>query len=466
MIEVAIVRPGPIQGDMVHPYLRRRQGLEEVTYPTPELQAVLEKTLGVPLFQEQAMQVAMVGAGFSATEADELRRSMATFKFTGGVHRFQARLVEGMVANGYARDFAERTFKQLEGFGSYGFPESHAASFALLAYASSWMKCHHPDVFCAALLNAQPMGFYAPAQIVRDARAHGVVIRPLDVNVSDWDCTLESLGPERKLFAVRLGLRLASGLPERDGRRLAAARGERPFASLPELADRAGIPAASLTCLVRADAFRSLGLGRREAAWAVRALRPDPLPLFAALSEPEAPEPAVALPAMSAGGEVVADYCAQGLSLRAHPLAFLRGTLAALGARPCAALDRARNGASVVVAGIVLMRQRPGSAKGTMFMTLEDETGIANLIVRPELFDLQRRIVLGARLMACRGRVQRVGAVVHLVAAELFDRSGLLRRIGEEEDIALRSGRGDESGQGVRLDPRASALPLRARNFR
>jgi error-prone DNA polymerase len=471
VIEVAIVRPGPIQGDMVHPYLRRREGLEEVTYPTPELKAVLEKTLGVPLFQEQAMQVAMVGAGFSATEADELRRSMATFKFTGGVHRFQSRLVEGMVANGYARDFAERTFKQLEGFGSYGFPESHAASFALLAYASSWMKCHHPDVFCAALLNAQPMGFYAPAQIVRDARAHGVEIRPLDVNFSQWDCTLETLGAGRKLFAVRLGLRLANGLAERDGHRLVAARGGRPFASLPELADRAGIPAASLTCLVRADAFRSLGLNRREAAWAVKALRPDPLPLFAALSAPiqaepaQTAEPAVSLPAMSAGGEVVADYCANGLSLRAHPLAFLRETLTALGARPCAALERAGNGAPIVVAGIVLMRQRPGSAKGTMFMTLEDETGIANLIVRPELFDRQRRVVLGARLMACRGRVQRVGDVIHLVAVELFDRSGLLRRIGEEP-IALRTGRGDETGQSVRPDPREAALPVRARNFR
>ena len=473
VIEVAIVRPGPIQGDMVHPYLRRREKLEAVTYPTPELEAVLSKTLGVPLFQEQAMQVAMVGAGFSATEADELRRSMATFKFTGGVHRFHDRLVEGMVANGYARDFAERTFKQLEGFGSYGFPESHAASFALLAYASSWMKCHHPDVFCAALLNAQPMGFYAPAQIVRDARAHGVEIRPLDVNSSDWDCTLESLGEGRKLFAVRLGLRLAGGLPEADGRRLARARAERPFASLPELADRSGLPAASLTCLVRADAFRSLGLNRREAAWAAKALRPDPLPLFTALSETtaaepaEGAEPAVSLPAMSAGGEVVADYCAKGLSLRAHPLAFLRETLGALGARPCAALDRARDGAQIVVAGIVLMRQRPGSAKGTMFMTLEDETGIANLIVRPDLFDRQRRVVLGARLMACRGRVQRVGDVVHLVAAELFDRSGLLRRIGEDEEaIALRTGRGDETGQEVRPDPRASALPVRARNFR
>ncbi|MBI1688292.1 error-prone DNA polymerase [Methylorubrum populi] len=473
VIEVAIVRPGPIQGDMVHPYIRRREKREEVTYPTPELKAVLEKTLGVPLFQEQAMQVAMVAAGFSATEADELRRSMATFKFTGGVHRFHDRLVEGMVANGYARDFAERTFKQLEGFGSYGFPESHAASFALLAYASSWMKCHHPDVFCAALLNAQPMGFYAPAQIVRDARAHGVVIRPLDVNYSEWDCTLESLGDGRKLFAVRLGLRLAGGLPERDGQRLVTARGRRPFAALSELSDRAGLPAASLTCLVRADAFRSLGLSRREAAWAAKALRPDPLPLFTALSETkgadpaQGAEPAVSLPAMSAGGEVVADYCAKGLSLRAHPLAFLRETLTGLGAQPCAALDRARDGAGIVVAGLVLMRQRPGSAKGTMFMTLEDETGIANLIVRPELFDRQRRVVLGARLMACRGRVQRSGAVVHLVAAELYDRSGLLRRIGEDEEtIALRTGRGDETGQGVRPDPRASALPVRARNFR
>lgn len=435
VIEVALVRPGPIQGDMVHPYLRRREGREAVTYPTPELKKVLGKTLGVPLFQEQAMQVAMVGAGFTAEEADQLRRSMATFKMTGGVHRFENRLIEGMVANGYDRAFAERTFRQLEGFGSYGFPESHAASFALLAYASSYLKCHHPDVFCAALLNAQPMGFYAPAQIVRDAREHGVPIRPIDVNFSEWDCTLEPMGG---LFAVRLGLRLVSGLPERDGARLVAARKSQTFTTLAELSERTGLPTASLACLVRADAFRSLGLNRREAAWAVRALVPAPLPLFAAAreaigsAEPAIAEPPVALPPMSAGGEVVADYRSKGLSLRAHPLSFLRSALTAFGDGPCDRLGRARDGARLTVAGLVLMRQRPGSAKGTMFLTLEDETGIANLIVRPDLFESCRRTVLAARLMACRGRVQRVGKVVHLIAAELFDRSDLLLRIGEE----------------------------------
>ena len=453
VIEVALVRPGPIQGDMVHPYLRRREGHEAVTYPTAELQAVLEKTLGVPLFQEQAMQVAMVGAGFTAEEADELRRSMATFKMTGGVHRFESRLIEGMVANGYDRAFAERTFRQLEGFGSYGFPESHAASFALLAYASSYLKCHHPDVFCAALLNAQPMGFYAPAQIVRDAREHRVPIRPVDVNCSEWDCTLEPTGG---LFAVRLGLRLVSGLPERDGVRLVAARTGKRFGTLAELSQRTGLPTASLACLVRADAFRSLGLNRREAAWAVRALVPAPLPLFAAAAaegsaEPAIVEPPVVLPPLSAGGEVVADYRAKGLSLRAHPLSFLRRDLTALGARPCSLLGEARDGVRLTVCGLVLMRQRPGSAKGTMFLTLEDETGIANLIVRPDLFERSRRTVLAARLMACRGRVQRVGEVVHLVAAELFDRSDLLARIEEE---------------GPPPEPGRGALRVPARNFR
>jgi error-prone DNA polymerase len=458
VIEVALVRPGPIQGDMVHPYLRRREGREEVTYPTPALRKVLEKTLGVPLFQEQAMQVAMVGAGFTAAEADELRRSMATFKMTGGVHRFESRLIEGMVANGYARDFAERTFRQLEGFGSYGFPESHAASFALLAYASSYLKCHHPDVFCAALLNAQPMGFYAPAQIVRDAREHGVPIHAIDVNLSEWDCTLEPTESGR-LLAVRLGLRLVGGLSERDGARLVAARkSQKEFATLAALSRRTGLPTASLACLVRADAFRSLGLNRREAAWAVRALVPAPLPLFAAAAqegsaEPAIAEPPVALPPMSAGGEVVADYRAKGLSLRAHPLSFLRAELTALGDRPCDRLARARDGTRLTVCGLVLMRQRPGSAKGTLFLTLEDETGIANLIVRPDLFERSRRTVLAARLMACRGRVQRVGAVVHLIAAELFDRSALIARIGEE---------------GAPSEPEPGRGPLRvhARNFR
>ncbi|WP_375457175.1 error-prone DNA polymerase, partial [uncultured Methylobacterium sp.] len=450
VIEVALVRPGPIQGDMVHPYLRRREKREPVTYPSEALRRVLGKTLGVPLFQEQAMQVAMVGAGFSAAEADQLRRAMATFKVTGGVNRFRDKLITGMVDNGYAPDFAERTFKQLEGFGSYGFPESHAASFALIAYASSWMKCHHPDVFCCAILNAQPMGFYASAQLVRDARQHGVVVRPIDVNASAWDCTLEPLEDGR--CAVRLGLRLAKGLAERDGERLIAIRGERPYASVLDLSRRAAMPVAALTCLARADAFRSLSLSRREATWAIKALRDDTLPLFAdadrraAFIQPEVAEARVPLTPMTGGREVVEDYRSHGLSLRAHPLAFLRRDLAAHGAVSCATLHTARDGRRITVAGLVLMRQKPGSAKGVMFLTLEDETGIANLIVWPSLFETHRRIILGSQLLACRGRVQRATGVVHLIAESLTDRSALLRQIGgKDEAFTVPTGRGDEA---------------------
>ena len=284
VIEVAIVRPGPIQGDMVHPYLRRREGKEDIVYPKPELEKVLGKTLGVPLFQEQAMRVAIECAGFTPGEADQLRRAMATFKHTGGVSQFGAKLIAGMVKNGYEREFAEKTFKQLEGFGSYGFPESHAASFALIAYASSWLKCHHPDVFCAALLNAQPMGFYAPAQIVRDARDHGVDVRPVCVNASRWDCTLEPTDTDDR-FAVRLGLRMVRGLANADAATIVTARADQPFASVDDLWRRAGVPAASLVELAEADAFQpALSLARREALWAIKALRDEPLPLFAAAS--------------------------------------------------------------------------------------------------------------------------------------------------------------------------------------
>ena len=330
VIQVAIVRPGPIQGDMVHPYLRRREGLEPVVYPKPELEQVLGKTLGVPLFQEQAMRVAIVCAGFTPGEADQLRKSMATFKFTGGVSAFNDKLIDGMVANGYEQEFAEQTFKQLEGFGSYGFPESHAASFALIAYASSWVKCWHPDVFCAALLNAQPMGFYAPAQIVRDAQAHGVEIRPVCVNASRWDCTLEPTDDDGR-FAVRLGMRMVKGLANAHAATIVAARAERPFLSVDDLWRRAGVPSASLVQLAEADAFRpALGLARREALWAIKALRDEPLPLFAAAAAredapmPEINEPAVALRPMTAGSEVVEDYGHVGLTLRSHPVAFLR----------------------------------------------------------------------------------------------------------------------------------------------
>ncbi|SDB20481.1 error-prone DNA polymerase [Belnapia rosea] len=432
VIQVAIVRPGPIQGDMVHPYLRRRERKEDVSYPKPELERVLGKTLGVPLFQEQAMQVAIHCAGFSPGEADQLRRAMATFKFTGGVSVFRDKLIAGMVERGYARDFAERTFAQLEGFGSYGFPESHAASFALIAYASAWVKCHHPDVFCAALLNSQPMGFYAPAQVVRDAREHGVEVLPVCANVSRWDCTLEPT--DGRWMAVRMGLRMVQGLANADAARLVAHRGGVPYASVEEVWCRAGLPRAALERLAEADAFRALGLDRRQALWAVRGLADTTLPLFAAAKrggapEPEAVEPPVALAPMAEGREVVEDYRSTGLSLRSHPVAFLRGELRARGMVACADLATARDGRWVTVPGIVLVRQKPGSAKGVMFITIEDETGVANLIVWPSLFERQRRLVLSAGMLACRGRVQREGEVTHVIANRLEDLSDLLRGV-------------------------------------
>jgi error-prone DNA polymerase len=459
VVQVAVVRPGPIQGDMVHPYLRRREGREPVSYPKPELERVLGKTLGVPLFQEQAMRVAIECAGFTPSEADQLRRSMATFKFTGGVSKFHAKLVNGMVGRGYDRAFAERTFKQLEGFGSYGFPESHAASFAKIAYASSWMKCHHPDVFCCALLNAQPMGFYAPAQIVRDARQHGVEVRPVDVNLSRWDCTLEPAGRGR--LAVRLGLRMVKGLANAQGGLIPLVRGEEPFGSIENLWRRAGLPVAALQHLADADALRSLGLNRRDALWAIRGLSDTPLPLFAAADDregtlrPEAVEPAVALTPMTEGREVVEDYRSKGLTLRRHPVAFLRGDLAARRMIPCGDLRSVRDGRRVTAAGIVLVRQKPGSAKGVMFITIEDETDVANLIVWPALFERQRRLILSAGMIAVRGRVQREGQVLHLVAEHLIDLSDLLRSVGDRaEAFPLPHGRGDEAKNGGGPDQR------------
>jgi len=450
VIEVAIVRPGPIQGDMVHPYLRRREGKEDVVYPKPELEKVLGKTLGVPLFQEQAMRVAIECAGFTAAEADQLRRSMATFKHTGGVSKFRAKLISGMVAKGYELEFAEKTFNQLEGFGSYGFPESHAASFALLAYASSWLKRHHPDVFCAALLNAQPMGFYAPAQIVRDARDHGVEVRPICVNASRWDCTLEPTGGEDR-FAVRLGLSMARGLSNANAAAIIGARADRPFASVDDLWRRAGVPAAALVQIAEADAFLPLmKLPRREALWAIKALRDEPLPLFAAASAREAEtvaelnEPAVALRPMTAGGEVVEDYGHVGLTLRAHPVSFLREDLRRKGVATCAEATQARDGRWVRAAGLVLLRQMPGSAKGVMFITIEDETGVANLVIWPKLYEKQRRVILSAAMLAVDGRIQREGDVVHLVARRLADLSALLASVGARDLAAPKPHEGDD----------------------
>ena len=435
VVQVAIVRPGPIQGDMVHPYLRRREGLEAVQYPTPELERVLGKTLGVPLFQEQAMRVAIVCAGFTPGEADLLRKSMATFKSTGGVSQFQEKLIDGMLANGYERGFAEGIFHQLEGFGSYGFPESHAASFALIAYASAWLKCWHPDVFCAALLNSQPMGFYAPAQIVRDASAHGVEIRPVCINNSRWDCTLEP-GPDEARWAVRLGLRMVRGLANAHAATIIAARADSGFAGIDDLWRRAGVPVAALVQIAEADGFaRSPGLARREAFWAIKALRDEPLPLFAAAAAhaSEIEEPAVALRAMPAGGEVAEDYRHVGLSLRNHPVWFLREELRRRRMVSCAEAMDAADGRQVVTAGLVLVRQRPGSAKGVLFITIEDESGIANLIVWPSIFEKNRRAILAAGMLGARGRVQREGAVVHLIVQQVSDLSAELASVGARE---------------------------------
>lgn len=474
VVQVAIVRPGPIQGDMVHPYLRRRQGLEPVNYPKPELEKVLGKTLGVPLFQEQAMRVAIECAGFTPGEADMLRKSMTTFKHTGGVSSFKIKLIDGMVANGYEKAFAETTFRQLEGFGSYGFPESHAASFALIAYASAWLKCWHPDVFCCALLNSQPMGFYAPAQIVRDAVAHGVEVRPVCVNTSRSDCTLESTDNEDR-FAVRLGLRMVKGLSNAHAAAIVACRADRPFSSIDDLWRRAGVPVAALTQIAEADGFHStFGLARREALWAIRALRDEPLPLFAAAADrehdtvPELSEPAVTLRSMTAGGEVVEDYRHVGLSLRRHPVTFLREDLRRRRIVSCAEAMGARDGRWLEAAGIVLVRQRPGSAKGVMFITLEDETGIANLVVWTKVFEANRRTVLSASMVAVHGRIQREGEVVHLVAQHLTDLSAELASVGQRDTpFPLPHGRGDEFHHGAPTpDPRGRPpKPFRGRDF-
>jgi error-prone DNA polymerase len=458
VIEVAIVRPGPIQGDMVHPYLRRRDGIDAEHYPSPdpahgptdELKNVLKRTLGVPLFQEQAMQIAITAAKFTPDEADGLRRAMATFRHNGNVHLFRDKFINGMTERGYDRAFAENCFGQIEGFGEYGFPESHAASFALLVYASAWIKCRYPEVFCAAILNSQPMGFYQPAQLVRDARAHDVEIRAADVNFSNWDCTLEPATDGR--HAVRLGFRLVQGLSEDELEKLIAARGN-GFSSIERLAAVAGISRFTIERLAEADAFRSLNLDRRAALWAARRLdaigarprrrpetaAPDELPLLTPhLSDELFPEPSVTLPAMSPGEHVVEDYVTTGLSLKAHPVGFFRDHLTALGALPNAGLrsETLRQDATVTVAGLVLVRQRPGTAKGVIFMTLEDETDIANIIVWPKAFEKNRRVVMTARFLAVRGRLQRAGLVIHVVAERFFDLSAELPKLRDDPQRA------------------------------
>ncbi|MBI06620.1 MAG: error-prone DNA polymerase [Rhodospirillaceae bacterium] len=428
VIEIAIVRPGPIQGDMLHPYLRRRNGEEKTIFPSAELEQVLGKTLGVPLFQEQAMKIAIVAAGFTPEDADKLRRAMATFRSNGLVRSFRDKIISGMMGRGYDEEFAKRCFQQIEGFGDYGFPESHAASFALLVYVSAWLKWHYPAAFAAAILNSQPMGFYASAQLVRDARAHGVEVRDVDVNASMWDCTLEPSLASHKSRALRLGFREITGFPETAAANIVAARGE-GYRSITDMQRRAGLSKAVLERLAHADAYRSMSISRRQAAWDIRTLHDESLPLFSMLVEevesvhPEMREPAICLPTMGMGEQVVEDYAALSLSLRCHPVQLLRPEMAARGIVPCTRLAELAPEHSVTVAGLVLSRQRPGTAKGVIFMTLEDETGVANLIVWENIFERYRRVVIGSRLVMCTGRLQREGLVIHIIVTHLEDYS-------------------------------------------
>ncbi|QXX73468.1 error-prone DNA polymerase [Methylovirgula sp. HY1] len=513
VIEVAIVRPGPIQGDMVHPYLRRRQGQEPINYPSKELQAVLGKTLGIPLFQEQAMKIAIVAAGFTPAEADKLRRAMATFKRTGMIGKFRDKMTEGMVARNYTRDFAARCFRQIEGFGTYGFPESHAASFALLVYASAWMKCRYPDVFACALLNAQPMGFYAPAQILRDAREHGIAIEEVDVNFSEWDSTLsqrervaaEQLGegsqsdvpktvtphppplaapspsgrgvhPRHSTMAgeilsthkIRLGFRQVKGLSQKDIDELVAKRGK-GYDSIRDLWLRTGVSPGVLAALADADAFRSIGLDRRDALWAVRGLNragdKDDLPLLKALSFC-ASEPDAHLPPMPLGEHVVEDYRHLSLSLKAHPLSFLRDRLAAKAILRTEDLAKVPSGQRVTTAGLVLVRQRPGSAKGVIFLTMEDETGVANAIIWPKVFESLRPIVIGARFIAVTGRLQAEAGVIHIIAERAEDLTPLLGLLTSQNKEIAQEISGLARADAVKRPHHGPRFPLSAKKQR
>ena len=463
VVEVAIVRPGPIQGDMVHPYLRRRSGLEPVEYPAPssehgsrdELRKVLGKTFGVPLFQEQAMRLAIEAAKFTDSEADGLRRSMATFRADGKLWTYRDMFIEGMAKRGYDRDFAERCFKQIEGFGSYGFPESHAISFAILVYVSAWVKHHHPDVFCASLLNSQPMGFYQPAQLVRDAKAHGVEVRPPDIAFSDWDSTLEAPSDRNAPHAaLRLGLRQIKGLSREQVRLVTAARGW-GARSFEEYALGAGLARRSLELLAEADAFASLGVSRRQALWAVKGMADEvgterTAPLIARQTLPEAQ---VLLPFMTLSKEVAEDYRTTSLSLRKHPVAFFRDDLARMGVAPCAALTTMPDRQRTSVAGLVLVRQRPGTARGVVFLTLEDETGIANIVVWKDAFDANRRLVMSAAFLVVHGRLQVAEGVVHLVAERFTDLSAKLGELRDEEE------------GGPQIHSRVTGRLIRSRDF-
>jgi error-prone DNA polymerase len=421
VIQVAIVRPGPIQGGMVHPFLRRRNGEEKIDYPSPEVAQILHKTLGVPLFQEQAMRLAVVAAGFTPGEADQFRRAMGAWGKPGVIEQFRQRLLEGMAARGYSPEFAHRLYSQLRGFGQYGFPESHAASFARLVYVSAWLKKHFPACFTVALLNSQPMGFYAPAQLVRDAQAHGITVRPPDVNHSRWDSTLE---PGENGPAIRLGLRLIHGLSAAQAAQLLAGRGAEPFRTVYEVARRGGVRQATLLRLAAADAFRSLGLTRRQALWRALAVSDEELPLFAAVEETEAE---VAVPELPLAEEMHADYDTLGLSLKAHPLELLRADLDRLRVTRAAELIRLKHQTSVCVAGLVVVRQRPPTAKGTVFLTLEDETGMINLVIWRHVWERFRRQLVGATALYAQGRLERSGRVVHVLPTRVEDLSHILR---------------------------------------
>ncbi len=424
VIEVAIVRPGPIQGDMVHPYLRRRNGEEPVEYPSKELEEILKRTLGVPLFQEQAMKIAIVAAGFTPAEADELRRSMATFKAKGLVTKFEEKLINGMIQNGYTHEYAERVFKQLEGFGSYGFPESHAASFALLVYVSSWIKCYYPDVFACALLNSMPMGFYQPAQIIIDARKHGVEVMPVDINCSVWDNQLEE--KSGKYYRLRLGFRQVKGLRQEDMELLILKR-EKRYSSMNELRD-AGISEATLEKLADADAFRTMGFDRRQALWEV-STKDRPVALFSGQTAADAKGEDVVLPAMTISEHVVHDYATTSLSLKAHPVSFIREKLNQLHIVSTQQLCSLKNGDWVKVAGLVLVRQRPETAGGICFMTIEDEIGFANVVIFESLFEKFRKEILHSRLIMVEGKLQIEGEVIHVIVKRCYNFSSLLRTL-------------------------------------
>jgi error-prone DNA polymerase len=490
VVEVAIVRPGPIQGDMVHPYLARRHGKpEDITYPKPELEAVLSRTCGVPLFQEQAMQIAIVAAKFTPAEADKLRRAMATFRHNGAIDKLQDRFVEGMVNNGYERDFAERCFRQIEGFGEYGFPESHAASFALLVYASSWLKFHYPAVFACAILNSQPMGFYSSAQLVRDAKEHGVIVLPPDVIHSEWDCTLEVLSlkdeapppgianalptsPSRgeeceKRIALRLGLRQIKGFSEESAKTLIAARARGDHHTMRSVWLASGLSGRSLETLAKGDAWGSMGVNRRGALWQAKGLRLKPLPLFAAA---ETAEPQVTLPAMTMGQEVTEDYRHLRLSLKQHPVSLLRDMLTGQGILQNAQLKQMEDGAKAKVSGIVLIRQQPGTASGVIFMTIEDETGVANIVVWPKKFQQFRRELLGSQFLVVAGHMQKdqSGHVIHVIADRLIDMSHHLHALGDPvRPYGDMLARGDEAKTGgFHLVPNGRGAVPASRDFK